>query len=575
MWEGMWKMRLKDIRIGYKILILVIVGLAGMAVLGFTGYRAMSKAGEDMDNMYNRKLKATRELGNEINYMRMTQVRIVKHILDPNDAAIKASIGQAMDSYEKTWPEYRAMGMKADQAAVEIPNTEKKWAEYKQGILETQRLVDAGETQEAWIYYKGVEAGVTQDLLKSLTTLQKIADDDADTLNNEIMDTNAQQLMFMSIVTVVAFLLLIGLAIYIIREITGSLNRMVEACTTMKDGDFRVLEEPLDRGDELGAMDNAMHLMRKTLNKLMREVSSSAEQLAASAEEMTASSNQAAQASTQVAQAAAEVVEAVENQQKAVMNSNESVQRTQDSAAGIKQEAVKVADNSAAAADRTAKGSQAIDDSVRQIKNVEQTVNESAIVVDRLGERSKEIGEIVDTMSAIADQTNLLALNAAIEAARAGEHGRGFTVVAEEVGKLAQESQESAQKIAKLIQGIQSDTDSAVVSMRSGREAVVEGARSVEGLRTVFDDINQLIAGVSDQIEMVTGAINGMAADTTAIAGEVSEINTHSGKVASEMQAVSAATEEQSASAEEIAAASDSLAKLAQNQQAALAYFQF
>ena len=416
---------------------------------------------------------------------------------------------------------------------------------------------------------------MTQDLLKSLVTLQKVADDNADKLNEEVVAGNARQMTFMIVVAILSFLILLGLSTFIIKEITGSLNKMVQACNTMKDGDFRMVEDPTDRGDEFGAMANAMHQMREELNNLMRNVSDSSEQLAASAEELTASSNQAAQASTQVAQSASEVVESVENQLKAVMESNESVQRTQDSATGIKQESAKVAENSAAAAEHADKGSQAIDASVSQIKNVEQTVNESAVVVDRLGERSKEIGEIVDTMSAIADQTNLLALNAAIEAARAGEHGRGFTVVAEEVGKLAQESQESAQKIAKLIQVIQADTESAVVSMRSGREAVVEGVRSVEGLRTVFEDINRLVVDVSGQIDTVTGSINSMAADTTSIADEMNQINNYSGKVASEMQAVSAATEEQSASAEEIAAASDSLAKLAQDQQEALSHFRF
>ena len=86
-------------------------------------------------------------------------------------------------------------------------------------------------------------------------------------------------------------------------------------------------------------------------------------------------------------------------------------------------------------------------------------MNASAKLVDKLGERSVEIGEIVETISAIADQTNLLALNAAIEAARAGEHGRGFTVVSEEVRKLAGESQLSAEKINDLITGIQKDTE--------------------------------------------------------------------------------------------------------------------
>ena len=119
------EMILKDVRIGAKILVLVVIGIIGMAILSFSGYSAMSKAGDDLDNMYNRKLKATRMLGDEINYMRMIQVRIVKHILDPKDAQINASIDEAMKSYETKWPEYKALGMRADKAAAEIPNTEK------------------------------------------------------------------------------------------------------------------------------------------------------------------------------------------------------------------------------------------------------------------------------------------------------------------------------------------------------------------------------------------------------------------------------------------------------------------
>ena len=210
-----------------------------------------------------------------------------------------------------------------------------------------------------------------------------------------------------------------------------------------------------------------------------------------------------------------------------------------------------------------------------QMKSVETTVNASAKLVDKLGERSVEIGEIVETISAIADQTNLLALNAAIEAARAGEHGRGFTVVSEEVRKLAGESQLSAEKINDLITGIQKDTASAVAAMKDGQQAVVEGAQSVEALRAMFEEIRDLVRGVSEQIQSVTGEINGVVTDSDHITQEVGAISEYSGQVASEMQSVSAATEEQSASAQEIAAASDALAKLAQDQQLALQHFQF
>ena len=216
-----------------------------------------------------------------------------------------------------------------------------------------------------------------------------------------------------------------------------------------------------------------------------------------------------------------------------------------------------------------------IDASVQQIRDVEGTVTASAAMVDRLGERSKQIGEIVDTMTGIAEQTNLLALNASIEAARAGDHGRGFKVVAEEVGKLAQESKESAEKIAGLVKEIQNDTTGAVLAMRSGKTAVIEGAQSVESLRAMFTEILQLVAGVSGEISHVTDAIHSVADATNEIAGEMDDINGYSGRVASEMQAVSAATEEQSASAEEIAAASEALATLAQSQQEILSHFRF
>ena len=94
--------------------------------------------------------------------------------------------------------------------------------------------------------------------------------------------------------------------------------------------------------------------------------------------------------------------------------------------------------------------------------NIEKTVANSVAVVTKLGERSKEIGQIVENISGIAGQTNLLALNAAIEAARAGEQGRSFAVVAEEVRKLAEQSQEAAKQIANLIGEIQGDTDKAL-----------------------------------------------------------------------------------------------------------------
>ena len=568
-------MRLKDIRIGTKILVLVVIGIIGMAILSFSGYSAMSKAGDDLDNMYHRKLKATRLLGNEINYTRKVQLGVTKHIIDPKDEQIVAYVKESLESYEKTWPQYRELAMRADNVAPHIPEVEKQWAEYRQGIMEVKRLTDAGKKQEAWEHYKKMENGITKDLVASLHNLEKLANDNADAMNEEVTATNAHEMFMMIVTTVLCFLALMAVAFFIIRDIMTTLDKMVAECNEMKTGDFRLNDHYEPRGDELGQMEAAMQEMRKELNDLMRKVSESAEQMAASSEELSASAGQAAQAATQVAQSSTDVVESVEHQQKAVMESNVSVQNAESSVEEIRQQSAKVEENSAAVAQRADEGNQSIDVSVRQIKDVEVTVTSSAMMVERLGERSKEIGEIVDTMTGIAEQTNLLALNASIEAARAGDHGRGFKVVAEEVGKLAHESKESAEKIASLIKEIQSDTEDAVIAMRSGKAAVIEGAQSVGGLRTMFEEINQLVVGVSEEISQVTEAIHSVADATNEIVGEMNDINTYSGKVASEMQSVSAATEEQSASAEEIAAASEALATLAQSQQEALSHFRF
>jgi len=117
-------------------------------------------------------------------------------------------------------------------------------------------------------------------------------------------------------------------------------------------------------------------------------------------------------------------------------------------------------------------GQQAVEEATHKIESLETTITQAADVMQALGKRSDEIGNIVEQISAIAQQTNLLALNAAIGAARAGEHGRGFAVVAEEVRKLAEQSSHSADDIAARISLIQSDTEKAVQAVNDGEKEV-------------------------------------------------------------------------------------------------------
>ena len=190
-------------------------------------------------------------------------------------------------------------------------------------------------------------------------------------------------------------------------------------------------------------------------------------------------------------------------------------------------------------------------------------------VIARLGERSKEIGDIVETISGIAGQTNLLALNAAIEAARAGEHGKGFSVVAEEVRKLAEQSEEATQHISTLIRSIQDETEKAVVTMDQGTKEVERGRESVGSAGKAFGEIRLVVADVEESSNTVTERIQGLQQNIRNIVSSIANVTQEARKVAAESQSVSAATEEQAAGMQEIASGSRSLAMLAQNMQEA------
>ena len=374
----------------------------------------------------------------------------------------------------------------------------------------------------------------------------------------------------------VCALVLIATSVAITKAVTTPLSAMITICNSLRDGDFRDDVRHSDpRGDEFGQLIDAVLDLRTTINKLMKKTSVTAEQLAASSQELTASANQSAQASEQVAQSVTNSASAVVEQQQNVADAMDAIEHAMTSIDQLNGAANVVGDTVKDAAKQAAEGSTAIDSAVKQILSVEKIVNQSASTVDKLGQRSKEIGQIVEAISGIAEQTNLLALNAAIEAARAGEHGRGFAVVADEVRKLAEESQGAAQKIANLIGAIQNDTDDAVASMHEGSVAVREGTKSVENLRTSFDNLEHASEQVAERTQSMNTEIKAVSDDTNRIRTRSEKISENSSKVATEMESVSAASQEQSASAQEIASASDALAHLAQDLQGQLQHFKF
>ena len=382
-------------------------------------------------------------------------------------------------------------------------------------------------------------------------------------------------LMYSNLIVVIISILLFvfTLSYFVNRRIVNPIRKLSETANRVAAGDLSNIGETQAGRDEIGQLAAALATMSGNLRSLMLQVMQSSEQLASSSEELTASAEQSAQGATQTAMSITAVAAGTERQTGAVNQAVAVVDR-------IANEINQVADNvgiveatSGKAANAAKEGGQAVEAAVQQMVTIETKVTNTAQIVVKLGDRSKEIGQIVDTIAGIASQTNLLALNAAIEAARAGEQGRGFAVVAEEVRKLAEQSQEAAKQIAGLIGEIQSETSSAVMAMDEGTREVKIGAEVVNNAGLAFAEIVTLFDQVSGQVSKITNTVQRVAGGSQDIVAAVKEIDEINKETAAQTQTVSAVTEEQAASMEEIAAASEALAQMAETLTAAVSRF--
>lgn len=356
-------------------------------------------------------------------------------------------------------------------------------------------------------------------------------------------------------------------------KVTQALQKMMEESEEMAAGDFREKALAVESQDEIGKLANALNEMKSKLRRLLANVGSSAEHLAASSEQLTASVDQSSLAASQVATSITSVAQGTERQRSSVAQTGTAVNRMAEEIIGLTERSSAIAAKTAQASEKSRSGKAVVGNVITQMQAIESSVTVSASLVGSLGERSREIGQIVDTISGIAGQTNLLALNAAIEAARAGEQGRGFAVVAEEVRKLAEESQTAAGHISDLIGRIQQDTEKAVVSMEEEKREVSTGSDVVKDTQQTFEEIDAVIAEVAKMADQIRRATEQIAEGSKTVENEFSRIDDESRKAAAETQTISAVTEEQAASMEEMASASQALAKLAQSLQEDIAKF--
>ncbi|HBT79877.1 MAG TPA: hypothetical protein DEA67_07435 [Selenomonas sp.] len=544
---------LSNLRVSYKIFCMIVITVIALATVSWTGVSYLQKTQQAMNEMASRQTKAVQLLGDASVVVRSSQARVLENVnmTDPTQLKKnKKNIGEYMDQYEKDWQEYKALGFNAEQEAT----IEANWKTFRAQMEKMLDLSIEGKQDEAREIYntQAIKAIIGWD--NAMQPLRKDLTQQTEDLNAANSGAVGSAVTSMLIQTLITLVILCAFGWMLIKSIVTPLQRVMAGFTRLGDGDFRDDGLVVTRTDEFGEMASTFADMRHKLAALLQKTHDSSVHIASASEELTASSEQSAQASQQVAQSVQQASDAVMAQQGGVDTSTQSVKDVAAAVDNLQSEANKVAEHANAAYDQAVQGGKAIKASVEKIRSVESTVGESAAIVDKLGNSSQEIGQIVETISGIAEQINLLSLNASIEAARAGESGRGFAVVATEIGKLAKETADTVEEIQKTIKAVQ-DAFASLSSDAKGilgflndmvapqYENFVEVAeqygsdaesfrRVAEHIATTSQQVNETMAQVSAAVEQIATSAQDTAELSTqvtaavdSVSGSVKEVN--------------------------------------------------
>lgn len=394
---------------------------------------------------------------------------------------------------------------------------------YKDQLLPALQSGYIGTSSRALVDLEKTYVENSQQVQSFVTALEKESNETA---------LNANNLLRYFLVGLALLALIIGFAIYFIGkkqiqatnaamqllEEDGQNNQLavlelLDEMGDLSEGDLTVRAQVKE--SITGAIADSVNYTIDSLRDVVVEINRATEQVNSATE---------AAKGTSVA-----LLEAAEMQSQQIADTTKAVDGMTSSIRLVSTNANEAAEVAQRSLHAATQGSQAVQNTIAGMNGIREQIQETSKRIKRLGESSQEIGEIVELISDITEQTNILALNAAIQAASAGEAGRGFTVVAEEVQRLAERSSEATKQISAIVKTIQTDTHSAVAAMEKSTEGVVEGAklsdaagRALTEIETVTTNLARLIQSISTATEAQTDT----ASQVTQNMQQIQEITT-------------------------------------------------
>lgn len=538
----------------YLIIVVILIGLGAYSTIG------LNLMNDNGSAMYKERVIPLNELASIIQLAEGTRVEMVTSVLN-QDPTLTENAESNLEEIETHITSYGADIDPSEEKPFEAFTTE--WANFSAIVRNNISLINSGNYEQA---QEGLAAGGVPFRLasESLAELREVNEAIAQNLNEENNSSFELNRLIILIASIASVVIAVIIGVYMGRSIGSPLRKITNQMNTISKGDLTTDEINLKRKDEIGELGLGMNEMQRSLKEVIQNVSTASESLSSQSEELTQSADEVKAGSQQIATAMQEVASGSESQ----ANNASDLSTFMESFAAKMQEANLNGDNiyqsSSSVLVKTDEGTKLMEQSVDQMRTIDQIVKEAVNKVKGLDTQSQEISKLVGVINNIAEQTNLLALNAAIEAARAGEHGKGFAVVADEVRKLAEQVGTSVIDITDIVGSIQTESTGVVNSLQGGYEEVAKGTNQLKLTGETFSVINTSVKDMVENIQTITSSLSTMSSNSQEMMATTEEIAAVAEESAAGVEQTAASAQQASSSMEEVSDSSDELAKLAE-----------
>lgn len=565
---------MKHLKISQKITMIVAAALLFIIAVGAGGNLSVRQMASISNDMYDDSLLP-------LSWIKQVSANDYKHnalfleLMFNEDAArtegLIEKIHTNLDASSALLEQYRSSPRTDSEINLlkEYDTLVKQYEEQEQQIVD---LMMSGQVTEAYSLYTEKTAGLRTSMTEILTKLASSAEETAAAMNKESETRAASSHIMTLLSTIAALLLLIPIAIVITKWITKPVKSLQKLMKQAEDGDVTVKGTYSSR-DEIGQLTDSFNTMISGIHALLQQVNHSAQTLTASSEELTASVHQTSGAAEQISGEAQALAVGFDQQSDTITDLSSATDHMVNHLTHVEligKEMKQLAEETELANHNGAEAVQHIHEQMIEIKsNVEETEADIAA----LHEASTTVGSIITAINEIARQTNLLSLNASIEAARAGDAGRGFTVVAGEIRKLADDSAVSSRQIADLVTHMQAKTEEAVQSMRKGAERAAIGMERSLNASASFVQMEASISKTVHKVNETEAAITQAAGESRSISSSMQMVNRITNEGGGRIQEMSAASQEQAAVMEDVLHSASSLSQLADELHKAMSRF--